>query len=326
MLKNYWNKFCVVGLGKHAQLKIIPSLQASNKQILGVVTSGNIKSTQTLFKTFKTIDEALKNLSKDTVFIISTPPDIHNDQINKILKYGRDVIVEKPGFINSQDIINISQSENFNKNIIFEGFMYKYTKLYKKFIVFWMKNKKEISTLKSYFYIPEVPKNTFREDKTIKSSCLYDMGCYSLSLLTDLGLDIDNIQISNFTMKDERILNMQLLGESDQVKIELNFGVSKKYKNTLELIKKNNDTIKFWPFFNGVPIDKFLEYCSLDNIELERFKDCNAFSRMFNLERKTLLLNQVNRFNNMFIVTDKLNFLEKQFKLILNHKMKKIKK
>ena len=326
MLKNYWNKFCVVGLGKHAQLKIIPSLQASNKQILGVVTSGNIKSTQTLFKTFKTIDEALKNLSKDTVFIISTPPDIHNDQINKILKYGRDVIVEKPGFINSQDIINISQSENFNKNIIFEGFMYKYTKLYKKFIVFWTKNKKEISTLKSYFYIPEVPKNTFREDKTIKSSCLYDMGCYSLSLLTDLGLDIDNIQISNFTMKDERILNMQLLGESDQVKIELNFGVSKKYKNTLELIKKNNDTIKFWPFFNGVPIDKFLEYCSLDNIELERFKDCNAFSRMFNLERKTLLLNQVNRFNNMFIVTDKLNFLEKQFKLILNHKMKKIKK
>ena len=323
MQKNYWDKFCIVGLGKHAQLKIIPSLQSCNKQILGVVTSSNIKSTQSLFKPFKTVDEALKNLSKDTVFIISTPPDVHNDQINKILKYGRDVIVEKPGFINSHDIIKINQSENFKKNIVFEGFMYKYTKLYKKFIAFWKKNKKEVSTLKSYFYIPEVPKNSFREDKAIKSSCLYDMGCYGLSLLTDLGLDIDNIKINNLIMKDQRILSMQLLGESNQVKIELNFGVSKEYKNTLELEKKNNDKIKFWPFFNGTPIDKFLEYCSLENTQLEKIEDCNAFSEMFNLERNKLILNQVNRFNNMFIVTDKLNSLEKKIKLILNNKSKK---
>ena len=113
MLVNKWKNFCIIGLGNHAKNKIIPALNESNKSISGVVTSK--RKDQTLNnRHFKTIEDALVNLGEDTVFFISTPPEVHHMQAKKILNYGRDVVIEKPGFIKAEDIKQITLLYTFN--------------------------------------------------------------------------------------------------------------------------------------------------------------------------------------------------------------------
>ena len=94
MSQKNWKNFCIVGSGNHAITKVIPALIAGNKDIKGIVSSK--KNILSEFKKFNNIKESLINLPKDTVFVIASPPDMHFKQAREIIKYGRDVIVEKP--------------------------------------------------------------------------------------------------------------------------------------------------------------------------------------------------------------------------------------
>ena len=304
-------KYCVVGVGKHAVNRIIPALLAGKNDISGIVTSNKKNSVMLPYRSFTSIDEAIINLSENTIFILTTPPNIHNLQIKKILKYGRDIIVEKPGFVEEKDVKQVMKLDNFFKNVIFEAFMYKHTKLYKKFISFWKQNHKDIVCLKSNFYIPEMPPNTFREKNDIKSSCLYDMGCYALSLLTSLDLSLQSLKITEVNVINGRLNDIKIVGRSKNIDFELNFGISKIYENSIVLFRYK-DHIEFNPFFLGVKKNKFLNYYSDNNIDTEEFQDLNGFEEMFKLDRDELMSNQENRFKSMLKVTKKLNILEKQ--------------
>jgi len=309
-----WKNFCIIGLGNHAKNKIIPALNVSNKSISGIITSK--RKDQTLnYRHFKTIEDALVNLSEDTVFFLSTPPEVHNIQARKILNYGRDVIIEKPGFIKAKDIKQITLLKNFKHNIVFEAFMYKYSLLYEKFVLFWTINNQNIISLSSDFYIPAIPKNTFRDKNDITSSCLYDLGCYGLSLLNDIGLCIDNINVKNVTRLDGKIIKIKLGGIINGINVCTNFGISKEYKNNITIIKKNNDIIKFWPFFKGIKETKYIEYIKKNNKQITEIDDIDAFVKMFNNKRLKLMSNQDLRFENMLVVTKKLNEIEKQIKI-----------
>ena len=156
MVNKIWNEFCIVGLGNHAKNRIIPALSESNKEITGLVTS-KLKTKILPCNHFLNVDEALINLSKSTVFLIVTPPKAHYMQAKQILDYGRDVVIEKPGFVKFQDIEEIIKSKNFEKNIVFEAFMYRFSTLYEKFLVYWKNNLKEIVSITSNFYIPSLP-------------------------------------------------------------------------------------------------------------------------------------------------------------------------
>ena len=76
--------------------------------------------------------------------------------------------------------------------ILIELFVYKLSKTYEKFLQFWFINLKNITNIDINFLIPEIPKNTFRSSKKIQNSSLYDIGCYPISLLVDLGFQIKN--------------------------------------------------------------------------------------------------------------------------------------
>ena len=94
MSQKNWKNFCIVGIGNHAITKVIPALIAGNKDIKGIVSSK--KNIPSEFKKFNNIKESLINLPKDTVYLIATPPELHFEQAKEIMKYGRDIIIEKP--------------------------------------------------------------------------------------------------------------------------------------------------------------------------------------------------------------------------------------
>jgi len=55
----YQNNFCIVGFGNHAKTKLLPALQNSNKNILGIVSSKENLSTK--ITVFKNLQEAIEN-------------------------------------------------------------------------------------------------------------------------------------------------------------------------------------------------------------------------------------------------------------------------
>ena len=65
--------FCIVGLGEHAKKNLIPSLLENNQIILGIVTS-KVTTNFPSIKKFKSLDKAIKELPKKTMFIIASPP------------------------------------------------------------------------------------------------------------------------------------------------------------------------------------------------------------------------------------------------------------
>ena len=124
-----YKNFCVVGVGEHCKKNIIPALISLNKKLLGIVTTQldyNIGSDTLVFSN---IDSAINNLPKDTVFILSTPPKYHMQDIIKVLKSGRNVYVEKPAFVESYYLREIEKICFQKELILVELFMYKYTKI-----------------------------------------------------------------------------------------------------------------------------------------------------------------------------------------------------
>ena len=127
------NKYCIVGIGNHARSKLIPSIMKSGKKIVGIVSRTN-KTNLRKHKRFKYVDQALRKLPKDTIYVISTPPSTHFALIKKLTKKVRNIIVEKPIFTHPNQVIAFKKFY-FNKSVIIkEIFMYRYSLMFKKSI------------------------------------------------------------------------------------------------------------------------------------------------------------------------------------------------
>ena len=312
MLKNNWKNFCIVGNGHHVADKIIPALINEKKNILGLVTSKK-KEFGFDFAIFDNISSSLEKLPFNTVYIIATPPNLHFRQAKEILENKRDVIIEKPIFITLKEAKEIYLSKD-PQNIVLEGFMHKYTRMYLKFMKYWEINKEHIVKLRSEFYIPEIPKGTFRDGTSISSSCLYDMGCYGLSLLNDIGLNLEKLKVKEFEKIESKILKIKLTDIIDNIIIEINFGKSNSYANFVEITKSDNEKINFSPFFYGRKAKKSIIHFKNNDIILNKFNDWNAFEKMFSQNLQNLYLNHENRFKKIFVVTKKLEELSTALK------------
>ena len=93
------------------------------------------------FQIFNNIKDAVISVPDDTIFIIATPPDIHFKQAKEILDFGRDLIIEKPAFITVDQLESISLILSYNNSFLLEGFMHRYTNIYKNFFLFGIKTK-----------------------------------------------------------------------------------------------------------------------------------------------------------------------------------------
>ena len=288
------NNYCIVGYGKHSSTKLIPALEKLKKKIMGIVSS-QTNALKTNYKIFKNLDDAILFSDNNTVFIIANPPHVHFSQIKKILNAGRNIFVEKPIFISSNEAL-ISNKLISDKNIfVVETMMYKYNHLYKKFLDYWLENKSNIIKLECVFLLPSLPSNTFRDQSSIFCSPLYDIGCYFFSLLVDLDINCDNFELKEISYKKNKITKMIIYIRSNKLKLQLKFGVDKKYENFVKLFLNNNIFYEFSPFFYGR--EKIKTITSTKSVN--SFKDVNAFENMFQNSNEFWCSNQKKRFINI---------------------------
>ena len=315
MIADRIQSFCIIGVGAHARNKIIPALLANNQLVVGLVSTQS-PSLLPSSPVFTTIDSALEALPKHTVFIVSTPPSLHFHQVRLLVMAGRNVIVEKPAFISGSDSLEIAAICKANGTFVVEGFMHRHTELYKRFLAYWFFHRHQIQTMDAIFCIPDFPANTFRQNRAIESSCLYDMGCYALSLLTDLMLPLTNLRIVHVSQLHNVFEKISIFGEIDGIVISIQIGSSFAYQNTIELRTRDGTTAQFSPFFYGRPGERLITLSTLGSLKRESMVENNAYESMFLVPRSQWLLDQVARSANMTVVATCLENLGKDLLLL----------
>ena len=251
-----YNKFfCIIGLGNHAKTKLIAAIKSIKKHSIISITR-NSKNQIKGITNYQNIDSALNKLKKNTNFIISTPPDTHYSIAKKILKTNAKVFIEKPAFISLVQIDKIIKLVQHQNSVLIELFPYKFTKVYRIFKKNFIQNINDIAEININFLIPKVPSKTFRDSKNITNSCLFDIGCYPISLLVDLGFKLENLKIKIFNPLNVKKESIRIFFVENNIKVNINIGIGKIYKNDIKLKKNNNESYLYDYFFYNIPKTK----------------------------------------------------------------------
>lgn len=127
-------KTVLVGFGFAAKVFHLPHLVHSTKyEVVGIVSrSGASKehSDVSSVPVYETLDEALSQ-SDATLYIITTPSDMHFDMLKQCIHAGKDVLVEKPAFLtaeegeelirlskNSQSVVSVHQNRRWDGDFL----------------------------------------------------------------------------------------------------------------------------------------------------------------------------------------------------------------
>lgn len=280
--------FCVVGLGGHARNKLIPALLAAGQGIAGVVTSGT-DAAGTGAPVFSTLDAALAALPRKVVFLLATPPRLHFPQAKAVLESGRAVVVEKPAFVTRAETSEVLALSARTKGLVLEAFMHRYTRLYAELLATWAHDSHNIVAIETRFLIPETAGTaTFRGQTDIGSSIVFDIGCYPVSLLADLGLGHVGLGIVEaHAAGDLGRERLRIAGSDGALTVDIGIGMAGAYENWVRFVYRDGTTKTFRPFFFGRPGEKSIVTIRDGEETVETFADANAFEIMLGLARTT---------------------------------------
>ncbi len=310
-------KFCLVGYGSHSRKRIIPALSKLNCEIVGLVSKKKLSKIN--YKIYKTLELAIKNVPKNTIFIINSPPDKHFEQARKLLNHNFNIIIEKPIFIRLDQLKKIEKISNLKNKIYLEAMMYKRSKLYKKLLEIWKKNQRSIRKIDATFIIPEFPKKTFRSKKINYPVNLYDIGCYLIDLKNSLGLNLmfHEIKILNHKSKSKEIVKITF--KRKDLEFKLSFGVGGNYRNHVTMYKNKKNYFRFRPFFFGRSgTRKFIEKNDKKTNTIS-FQENDSFINLYSETVSIHSKNRKSRFRLMSKNLTDLEFISKQYKNIINH-------
>ena len=275
-------KICIVGYGSHVENTIIPSLNIHTKNIK-IITKKQING----FETFSNIQSALKKLTKDYIFFNSTPPKFHYSISRLILSSGFNVIVEKPLCLKVNQLEKLYNIAKKKELFIFENMMYFYSKQFKILKNFLKNNNMKEIDMK--FSIPDFANNSFRVEKSLDSSILYDMGCYPFSLVSYFGFESNNYKVLHRT-KNKKINFIEVLFTSKKIKFKITLAIYKAYENYVKVTFKDDAIYYFNHFFYGKKIKK-TNYLHQPNkkIIIQKINEENLFKSIFNYSNQKLL-------------------------------------
>ncbi len=306
-----WDSACIVGFGSHAEFKLLPALKKAGIKLGGVVTSKkDLKIIGT--KIFSKISDAVEFLPKNTLFIISSPPDIHYIQSKILVDAGKDIFVEKPAFTSSKNLNDLLKVAEENKSLVVEMLMYLESYTVKKIIKILGENKSSVRDIQLQFLIPSIPKNTFRDESTLGCSLLSDMGCYPLSLLANIGYDLSNLNHILNEENETEDTSFHMGGFSDNTKLDIQIGLSNQYKNKIVIKFQGGNEIMCEPFFYGREGERKFSESKDRSVKEEIFFEKNSFEIMFKRSRNDWIKIQKDRLDKLKYVTETLERLGDQ--------------
>lgn len=313
-----WENVCVIGLGNHAKNKLIPGLKAVGLKIIGVV-SRNPAVVMSGVQVFLKVKDAISCLPETTLFIISTPPNIHYSQVKEVIDAGRDVFVEKPAFLSLNDFVELSQLAGERGVVLVEMLMYLENNSVQQIINELKDASGSVKNIECQFLIPSVPLGTFRTEESLGNSLLSDMACYPLSLLAIAGYDLSNLALVADTHKDKKNPTFRIKGKSQQTDINIRIGQDDIYRNKVKFDYGDDRKVSCEPFFYGREGYRKLIRETRAGILTEQIYDTNGYERMFLRKRSEWVATQESRCDVLSLVTASIERLGRQ--AIINYNL-----
>jgi predicted dehydrogenase len=298
---NRWERFCIVGLGGHARTKLIPAIEANGQSVAALV-SRQLPDALPYRPVFATLDEALEALPRDTAIVITTPPALHHAQVRAAIDAGFDVVVEKPAFTTAREARDIAEQCAARGTVVVEAFMQRHSELYRRLIAHC--KSRTITALDAVFVVPSMPTGTFRNADDPASSSLYDIGCYILALLADLGIGLEPLDIVGVDHAGTMAEAVDLAGDVDGIAVTARIGVDPEYRNSATVTFADDSQLSCQPLFFGRPGTRMMDDGTI--------KEGNAFEAMFGVSREQWLADQASRLASIVSVTEKLESLAAQ--------------
>jgi predicted dehydrogenase len=295
--------FCLVGVGGHARTKLIPAIAANGQTLRGMVSR---QSPDTLppAPVYPSIEAAAAALPGDTVFLIASPPHAHFGQAIAALGGGRDVLVEKPAFLTADEARSAMSEVARHNAVLVEGFMHRHTRLFRRLREAWPAMRADVAAIRIAFVVPSLPGATFRQSQEIGASILYDIGCYALSLLTDLGLPLDGLAVAGLERPGTAAELLHLSGRAGGLETSISIGVGPAYENAVALELYDGTALLHAPFFYGRPGERTITTTRPDGTaEVETIADDNGFEAMLAVPREEWAASQPARMRDLIAVT-----------------------
>jgi predicted dehydrogenase len=312
MANDRFRKFCIVGVGGHARTKLIPAIEANGQSVTAVVSSQPAKNFANA-AVFVRLEDAIEQLPRDAAFFIATPPALHFAQAKLVLQNGFDLFLEKPAFETREQAEQTVSLCEERPVVLVEGFMHRYTRLYSELLAVWASSRERVRRIEIRFLIDKMPAGTFRSEPQIVSSALYDIGCYPLSLLADIGLGQASLAVAElqFAGNPDKT-RIRVTGSAGEIAIDFDIGVAEAYANSVCLHLSDGETICFSPFFYGRKAERSITTCSGGKSAIRTLSDENAFEVMLARPRSAWLRDQAERSSQMIEVAGRLEGLARQ--------------
>ena len=197
----------IIGLGNIASI-VAESFKSINNCKLKGISSKNINRLNYLKKKFN-IEKSfcfnnysdLINCSDIDIVYIALPNNLHYQWIIECIKANKNILVEKPALLNSNQVLDIKKRLNENNIYFTEAFMYKFGPHIKvvsdeifKGSIGVIKNMSSDFSIKTYktskifgftFKKPNLLNRKYNKD--LGGGSIYDLGCYPLSLSTQIA-------------------------------------------------------------------------------------------------------------------------------------------
>ena len=311
MTTDRFSNFCIVGAGGHARTKLIPAIEANGQRVVAVVSSQAAENFPGA-AVFPRLEQAVERLPRDTTFFIATPPALHFAQATQVLQGGFDLFLEKPAFVTRRDAEQIAALCEQRPVVLAEAMMHRYTRLYKEMHDFWTASRGRVRRIEIAFLIDKMPAGTFRSEAQIASSAIYDIGCYPVSLLADIGFGHANLRVSEvrFAGNPDK-MRTRILGSAGDVGIVIDIGVGEAYANSVCLHLSDGETVCFSPFFYGRKAERSIATSSGSKQSTRAYLDQNAFEVMLARPRQAWRGDQAERIGQMIEVAGRLEDLAK---------------
>ena len=253
-----------IGCGNYSRNFLIPTFKKNNFNLVNVVSktgiSGQLAKNKFIFqKTSTNSDEVISNLDNNIV-VITTNHDTHAKYILKAMKYKKNIFVEKPLAINSQEIEEINTVYSNTKEYKNEElkFLIGFNRRFSPHIVklkSLLKNNKKTKNFVYTINSGKLDESHWTLDKKIGGGRLVGEVCHFIDLLTFLA----GVKIRKYDKHPNNNINN-------------NFSIF------LEFEDNSTGVINYLSEGNkSYPKEKLMVFFDNSVIEIDNFKKMNAY-------------------------------------------------
>ena len=223
----------IIGLGNIAHQFAKSLILTKNGRLLAVASNTKKKLDQfrndyniLIENCYTDYENLISNKNIDVVYI-ALPNSLHQKWIMKCIEFKKNILVEKPAFINLDQAEEVFNNPFLNNIFLGEGFMFRYHPQIKK-VIDLIKNNKigNINSMNSNFGMNLIRKNKFFGlfkkkidkkkrifNKELGGGAIFDLGSYTISMALLIASLVKNMDLEKF--KIQKIKNIYELQDVD---------------------------------------------------------------------------------------------------------------